>query len=329
MCSESSLCENGFAAPCSSGFFDVVCVGILVADVIAKPVDVIPGRGKLGRIDSVALYSGGCAMSSSIDMSVLGAKTAIIGKIGKDNFGSFLRSVLESHGVNTKGLVEDANVSTSASVVLSDSGGERTFLHSAASNDGFREEEVDYDIVKQGKIAFVAGTNLLASFDGEPTAVFLKKAREMGKTTALDTAWDATGRWMELLAPSLPYLDYFIPSYEEAAQLSGKTEPAEIAKCFFDKGVKHVAIKLGSKGCYYQESADGEGFTLPTFDGSVVDTTGAGDSFCAGFLYGIVNGMSMRDACIFGNAVGTMCVGAVGAISGIRPAEEVRKKFNL
>ncbi len=217
--------------------YDVTCVGILVADVICKPVDTIAERGKLGFIDSVKLFNGGCAMSAAIDLSILGSKTAIIGKLGDDGFGAYLKDVLDKHSVNTDGLVMQKDVDTSASVVLVDSGGERTFLHCKGANDEFSDADVNFDIISNSKIVFVAGSMLMSKFDGEPCARVLKKAKEMGKITALDTAWDDSGRWMRVLAPALKYVDYFIPSVEEARELSGEIQPSKIADVFFDNGV--------------------------------------------------------------------------------------------
>lgn len=305
--------------------YDIACIGILVADVICKTVDKIPERGKLGFVDSVKLYNGGGAMSAAINLKVLGAKSAILGKVGDDGLGAFLKGVLDSKQVDTRGLVVDPEVDTSASVVLVDGGGERTFLHCKGSNGAYRLDEVDFDVVKDSRIVFFTGSTLMDAIDGEPTAELLRRAKEMGKITALDLAWDDSGRWMKVLGPSLPYVDYFLPSIEEARELSGKTEPAEIAQVFFERGVGHVVIKLGKQGCYFQESADAPGKVLATFPGKPVDTTGAGDSFCSGFLYGISIGLSMEQACIVGNAVGTHCVLSVGATSGIRPYAEIEK----
>ena len=170
--------------------YDVSCIGILVADVIAKPVDKIPDAGLLERIGSIEPFTGGCAMSAGIDMSKLGIKTAVLGKIGNDEFGAFLKSSLEKYNVNTDGIVVDKNVQTSASVVLSSSSGERSFLHCIGANGTYCYDDVNWDVISDSKILFAAGCMLMDSFDGEPCAKVLKKAREMGKITVLDTAWD-------------------------------------------------------------------------------------------------------------------------------------------
>ncbi len=305
--------------------FDVVCIGILVADVIVKPVNKIPEAGKLGLIDAVTLCSGGCAMSAAVDMAKIGAAPALIGKIGEDGFGAFLSAELSHYGVDITGLIVDKAAHTSASAVLVDGSGERTFLHSPGANGELTDTDVDFGIIEKSKIVFIAGTMLMPSFDGAPCSRVLKRAKEMGKITVLDTAWDDQGRWMEVLEPSMPYLDYFIPSIEEATQLSGESEPGKIAACFFEKGVGTVVIKLGKNGCFVQENKTAEGYYVPTYSHiKAVDTTGAGDSFCAGFLYGLSQSMSILDCAKFANAVGTHCVMAVGATTGIKSYREIR-----
>lgn len=305
--------------------FDVACIGILVADVIAKPVDKIPAAGLLERINGIEVYSGGCAMSAGIDMAKIGISTAVLGKVGNDSFGSFLKDELVKYNVGIDGIAVDMENQTSASVVLSASNGERSFLHCIGANGSFSYDDVNWDVIEKSKIVFVAGTMLMDKFDGEDCAKTLKRCKEMGKITVLDTAWDSRGRWMEVLAPCMAYIDVFLPSLEEAVELSGETDPAKIADVFFDMGVKSVAIKLGSRGSYLRENRDSEGVTVPIFKVKAVDTTGAGDSFCAGFISGMVKGLSFEECGRFANAVGAHCVMSMGASTGIKAYEEIRR----
>jgi sugar/nucleoside kinase (ribokinase family) len=304
--------------------YDVACVGILVADAIAKTVDKLPARGKLDLVDQLDLYTGGCAVNSGIAMAKIGLNTAVLGKIGNDGFGKFIYNSLKEEKVNVDGLVLDSNSSTSASVVLVDSGGERSFLHCLGANAEFTDKDVDFGIIEKSKIVFIAGTMLMPSFDGEPCARVLKKAKEMGKYTALDTAWDSKGRWMKVLEPCMKYIDLFMPSYEEAVQLSSKEDAEDIADVFLSMGVKTAVIKLGKDGCYIKDSG-GEKYKIPTYtDIKPVDTTGAGDSFAAGFLTGITEGWSLYECGKFANAVGTHCIMSVGASTGIKSMEEIK-----
>lgn len=128
---------------------------------------------------------------------------------------------------------------------------------------------------------------------------------------------------MSVLKPCLPFIDFFLPSIDEAVQLSGESDIDKIADVFFDKGVKQVVIKIGSKGCYMRETPSSTGVIIPSYNVKAIDTTGAGDSFSAGFITGLVKGMSFHDCGRFANAVGAHCVSSVGATTGIKSYDEI------
>ena len=303
---------------------DIACVGILVADVLTKTVDTFPKKGLLEQVDSIELFSGGNAMTASINIKKIGLESAIIGKIGNDSFGDSLANCLVKAGVETKGLSRDNNAQTSTSVLFSDKDGERTFFHCVGANGTFSYDDINWDVVNEAKIVFVTGTYLLNTFDGKQTVEFLKKCKEMGKITALDVCWDSKNRWGEILNDAMPYIDYFMPSIDEAKMIAKEEEPEKIADVFFERGVKKVIIKLGKIGCYIRESKDLEGIILPSYKSiKAVDTTGAGDSFCSGFLSALAKGKSFRECAEFANAVGAHCVMEKGATTGIKSYDEI------
>lgn len=295
---------------------DVTCLGILVADVIGKPVDVIPERGKLVLVDTMELHTGGCASNTGTALAKIGIDTVIMGKVGSDGFGDFMVGELSKHGADCSGIVRDPKTHTSATMVMVHGDGERSFIHYIGANAQLREEDVSFDVVRKSGILHVAGTFLMPAFDGQPTANVLKKAKDLGITTSLDTCWDSRGNWMKLLAPCLPYIDYFVPSIEEARMITGRHEPADIAGLLLDRGVGTVALKMGDQGCYIR-SKDIE-LSIPIYQVEAVDACGAGDAFAAGWLAGVVNGWDLERTGKFANAVGAFCVTALGATTGIK-----------
>lgn len=302
---------------------EVVCLGILVADVVGKPVESLPERGKLLLVDTMELHTGGCAASTGIGLAKIGIKTAVIGKVGADGFGDFMVSRLEQNGIDTRGVVRDRKNATSATMVMVHTDGERSFLHYLGANASLEEDDVDLMLVGGAKVLHIAGTFLMPGIDGQPTARILKKAREMGVTTTLDTAWDSKGRWMSLLEPALPFVDIALPSIDEARMVTGKQAPRDVAKVLMDFGVKTVGLKMGEEGCYIR-SSDVE-LSIPPFKVECVDALGAGDSFVAGFLTGVVQGWDLERTGRFANAVGASCVTALGATTGIKSLEETEK----
>lgn len=295
---------------------DVTCLGILVADVVGKPVNALPDKGKLALVDRMELHSGGCAANTGGALAKIGIDTAVMGKIGDDGFGDFVINYLSKLSVDCRGIAKDMKTATSATMVMVDDAGERSFLHYIGANAAIRVEDVNFDVIRESKILHIAGTFLMPGFDGAPTAEVLKKAKEMGVTTSLDTAWDSRGNWMKLLEPCLPYIDYAVPSIEEARMCTGKEEPAEIAKELMDKGVKVVALKMGEQGCYIKSAE--EEIRLPIYKVNAVDANGAGDAFAAGFLAGLANGWDLEKTGKFANATGAFCVTALGATTGIK-----------
>jgi sugar/nucleoside kinase (ribokinase family) len=301
---------------------DIVCVGILVADVLGKPVDSLPEKGKLGLVENMSLQIGGCAANVVIDLAKLGLKSTVIGKIGDDNFGKFLLDTLDSEKVDVTGLKIDKNVSTSASMVMISGDGERSILHSFGANAKFGFDDIDLEIVKKSKILLIAGTFLMPDFDGGGTEKLLRFARENNVLCCMDTAWDSKGHWLNKIEPSLKYLDWFMPSYDEAREMSGQTNPEEIAQFFHSRGVKNVIVKLGNEGCYLKPE-NGNGYHIPAFNKvQVIDTSGAGDSFCAGFITGLYKRWEIAECAKFANAVGAHCIMQIGTTAGIKSIEE-------
>ena len=305
----------------------IACVGIIVADVIVKPVDQMPHRGHLKRVDSIELFSGGNAMTAAVNLKKMGLDSCIIGKIGCDPFGDFLQGRLIQNGVNTDGLIRDSSVQTSCSAALSGSDGERTFLHCVGANGTFSIDDINWELIYKSDIVFVTGSFLLDRFDGEQTAAFLKECKSLDKVTALDVCWDDFGRWGRLIHPAMPYIDYFLPSIEEAEQIAQKSDFTEISNTFFDWGVKSTVIKLGKKGCFARECRADAGRILPPgLNVTPVDTTGAGDSFCSGFLAALSKGFSFYECAEFANITGSLCVSQRGASTAMEPFECILKK---
>ena len=300
--------------------FDVLCLGIMVADVAARPVTGLPRKGTLATVERMELHTGGCAVNTGISLARLGIRTGVMGKVGQDGFGDFVTATLQKHGVDTRGVVRDTVNNTSGTMVMVDEDGERTFLHYIGANGAIREEDINYDLVRRARILHVAGHNLMPGFDGPLAGRVLQRARAMGVTTSLDTAWDFSGRWLELVEPSLPHLDVFVPSIEEARQIAGREDPRAVADFFLDRGIRIVALKMGSQGCYVRTRE--ETFSLPAYPVQVVDATGAGDAFAGGFLAGLARGWSLQETARLANAVGALCVTALGATAGVRSMEE-------
>lgn len=303
----------------------ILSVGSVTTDIIVSPVDSIPAPGTLRAVQRTSTHVGGCASNAAIDLAKLGVPVTLCCKVGCDSFGDFVLSETTRSGVDVSGVVRDPNVSTTSSVVCVSSDGERSFLYNPGSTSAFGADDLPDSLIESHDIIFIAGAMLLTQFDGGPCAEILKSAQARGKFTVMDTAWDFDDVWLDKIQAALPYLDLFMPSYEEAARLSEKSAPEEIADFFFDRGVKSFIVKLGKDGAYFCPNSESR-FFLPTYEKfKPVDTTGAGDSFCAGFLCGLSQGWDFHQSGAFANAVGTHCILEIGASTGIRPIADILK----
>ncbi|MEP7257066.1 MAG: carbohydrate kinase family protein [Flavitalea sp.] len=301
----------------------IVCVGILCADILGKTVDQLPEKGKLNLINSISLQIGGCAANAAISLSKIGINTSIIGKIGDDSLGKFLLNTLQHENVEVCGMVIDKELTTSSSIVMISSDGERSIIHSMGANEYFEFNDIAPQYIRQKKILLIAGTFLMPHFDGKGTEKLLKLAKEHGVICCMDTAWDSTGQWLQKIEYALQYLDWFMPSYDEANELSQKTEPEEMADFFISKGVKNVIIKLNIEGCFVKPE-NKAGYIVPSYNIiKPVDASGAGDSFCAGFIAGLYQDWEIEKCARFANAAGAHCIMKVGTTSGIKSMTEI------
>jgi sugar/nucleoside kinase (ribokinase family) len=295
---------------------DVVCLGILVADVIARPVDRLPHEGSLDVVDEIDLRGGGCALNAASALVKLGLSAAIAGKVGADAFGEFILGVADERGIDRRAVVRDPASSTSATVVLVAADGKQLFLHDPGANARLHAEELDHELLFAGRALHIGGALVMDRLDGEPFARILAEAKARGLTTSLDTVWDATGRWERVL-PVLPHVDLATPNLSEAQAITGETEPARAAQRLHELGAAEVVLKLGADGCFVHGVGRIEPVRVETVDG-----TGAGDAFAAGLLYGRLAGWPLERAARLANAAGALATTAVGAAEGVRELDE-------
>jgi len=300
---------------------DVACLGLLVADTVGTPIDNLPARGTLALIDRIELHVGGNAANTSVALAKLGVSVATLGKVGNDGFGDFMIGALTKHGVDTRGVVCSDAAPTAATIVTVHSDAERSFLHVAGANAVYTENEVDWEIAGGARILYVAGLQLLTALEGRGIALVLQEAKRRDITTVLDTVMNPRSAGWEGLAPALPHLDWAIPSYEEAAALTGEADPLSQARRLHDAGAANVAIKMAAQGCLIAPAL-AEAFTIPALPVTAIDALGAGDAWAAGFLTGLLHEWPLEQTARFANAVGACCVQALGATTGVRSLEE-------
>ena len=300
---------------------DIVCLGIMVADIVGKPIDALPRKGTLELIDRIELHIGGNAANTATSLAKLGMSVALVGKVGDDAFGAYLRGAFAAQGVDVSGLVTDETAPTAATIVTVHSDAERSFLHVAGANATFTADDVDWSIVEGAKILHTAGPQLMTAFEGEGMASVVAEGKRRGLLTTLDTVMNPRSLGWNGIVHAHPFLDWAVPSLEEAAQLTGEHDPLDQVKKLKAHGAKNVAIKLGAEGCYVSPS-DAAPFHVAPLPVTAIDSLGAGDAWSAGFVTGLLHEWPLEKTARLANACGACCVQHLGATTGILPLRE-------
>ncbi len=287
---------------------------------MVRPIDALPERGKLALVPHFELHMGGLAAVTATVFSQLGGEAAFIGAVGADGFGDHIINSLTWQQVNIDRVRRTADFNTSATVALISDDGERTFLHHVGANGTVSEDDVDAEILHETSILHWGGPGVTPGLDGEPIGRVMERARAAGVTTSMDTCYDGSGLWFPRIEYALPHLDIAMMSIEEARLYTGKDTPEAISAFLRSFGVETVMIKLGGDGVFVQNSAAAH--RIPAHKVEVVDSTGAGDAACGGFLYGHGQGWDLETCGRLANAVGGLTVQVFGGAEGVNSLDE-------
>lgn len=306
---------------------DITIIGAAIIDVLAGPIDEKIMKNGSTPMQNIRMSFGGDALNEAVVASRLGLKAELISKVGNDEAGKQVRNFLRENKVHTKFKVEDG-LETGINIVLIDPAGERRFLTSPASSLRKLAEE---DII--GHLKDAADIVCLASMFVSPLLdipamerVFQKIKSKKDRILVADMTTVKNGETLEDIQDLLPYLDYIIPNETEAERLTGEKDVHRNAELFLKHGASCVIIKRGAKGCLIK-TAEQE-IEVPAYKGAkVIDTTGAGDSFVAGFLWGLKNKLSLEECARFGCAVASCTVETVGANAAIESLELPMKRY--
>jgi sugar/nucleoside kinase (ribokinase family) len=306
--------------------FDVSSIGFYVLDILGRPVSRIPEGGRADYIEEIRMTVAGTAGATGMDCAILGLKTQAVTTVGTDDMGDWFVAKLKKYGLDCEMVRRDGSVQTSSTILPVRPNGERPALHVPGTAAVFRVADEDLNAALDATVVHVGGTGLLKSFDGEPTVRLLKRAKELGRTTTFDLI-QATPETIALVEPCLPYIDYFVPSIDEASEMAHERDPAKVAAYFQGKGVRNCILTLGGEGVYVAPH-DGEAFHLPAFDIKVVDTTGCGDSFTAGIIVGIVKGWDLKQSARFASAVAARVATGLGSDGKLTSFDDTLQAMN-
>lgn len=279
----------------------VVAMGVHVLDVHVRPVEGIPERSDGQIVDEIVMSAAGTAGGTATILRKLGAEVRSFGAVGKDPLGDTLLALLDRAGVDTTHLVRRGSAQTSASVLPVRPNGDRPAWHCIGANGMYTLDDVDLDEVVSATHLHLGGPEFLG---GEAAATVLSHARDHGVVTSVDMLAPGDPGMLEWVEAALPHTDYFLPNDEQLLGLTGTTSLEEAARVILAKGAGCVAVTRGPDGVLVV-TAD-RTITVPAFDVDVVDTTGCGDAFSAGFLRGLAADKDLLGSAVLGSATAAL-----------------------
>ncbi len=293
-------------------------MGVHVLDVLARPVDEIPEGQGGALVDEIRMTAAGAAGGTALVLAKLGAEVRSAGAVGADALGDMLLSLLEREGVDTSLLVRRPEVQTSASVLPIRPNGDRPAFHVIGANGTYGADDAPLDDVAQATHLHLGGPEFMG---GEAAGRILAHARAHEVVTSADILAPGDPGLLEWIAPALPGLDYLLPNEEQVLGFTGTTDLEDGCRRLLEMGVGCVAATRGARGALV---VDGEGaLAVPAFPVDVVDTTGCGDAFSAGFLRATALGRHRGDAARMGCATAGLVAQGLGTDHGQFTLEQV------
>ncbi|MBE1440985.1 carbohydrate kinase family protein [Paenibacillus sp. OAS669] len=365
---------------------DVIVAGHICLDIIPAMEETHAGTsaffapGKLVNIGPAILSTGGAVSNTGIALHRLGGKVKLMGKIGTDPFGETILTILRQHSpALADGMIIAPHEHSSYSIVISPPHRDRTFLHSTGANDSYSAADLTPAHLQDARLFHFGYPPLMRKMyenQGEELALLLKKAKDHDLTVSLDMARpdpdSAAGKvdWTAVLTHALPYVDIFMPSFEEILymlqrerfeRLLGEAPDgnllsyaadggllSEMSEQLLQMGTAIAAIKLGEHGLYVRTTSNADrlramgpcapeqamaehwlGCEMLTacYEVDAVGTTGAGDCTIAGFLTGLLRGLSLKESLHAAVGAGAFNVEWADATSGIPSWQEVWERI--
>jgi len=297
--------------------FDVIGFGALNVDMLFK-VDKLASAEEESFIEDYKEACGGSAANTIVGLARLGCKVGFIGKVANDREGKILLECFKAEGVDTSGVVEAPKGRSGSVMGFVDRKGARALYINSGVNDLVEPREIKYEYVSQTKLLH------LSSFVGEKSFRAQKKllsALPEGVEISFDPGSLYAQKGFAVIEPILRNSHVLMPNAIELEQLTGEENYRKGADFMIAMGVKIVAVKLGSKGCYVTDG--NEKLSVEPFKVKAIDTTGAGDAFDAGFLYGLIQNKSLYECGQLGNFVASRSVIAMGARAGLPYAKDL------
>lgn len=289
----------------------IAAVGVHVLDTHVIGIESIPDGSDGQLVETIRMSAAGTAGGTALVLSRLGAEVRSFGAVGTDPIGDTLLALLAREGIDTAGLVRKDDHQTSASVIPVRPNGDRPAWHCIGANGAFTLDDLDLAALDGSTHLHLGGPEFLG---GEAAGKLLAHARSIGATTSVDVLAPGDPDMLAWIADALPHTDYLLPNDEQVLGFTGASSLADGARALVEAGAGCVAVTQGAKGALVV-TAD-EVIEVPAYPIDVVDTTGCGDAFSAGFLRGLSLGRDLRGAAQLGCATAAQVAQGLGTDAG-------------
>lgn len=290
---------------------DIAAVGVHVLDTHVLGVTSIPDGSDGQLVEAIKISPAGTAGGTAVVLSRLGARVRCYGAVGTDALGDTLLGLLGGHGVDVAGIARTTASQTSASVIPVRPNGDRPAWHCPGANATLTLDALDLDDIARGGHLHLGGPEFLG---GAAAATLLKHAKENGLSTSVDILAGGNPGLLAWIAEALPHTDYLLPNDEQVLGFTGADDLETGARALLQAGAGCVAVTRGGAGALIVAAE--ETITVPAYPVDVVDTTGCGDAFSAGFILGRALGRDLEESARLGCAVAAQVAGGVGTDAG-------------
>lgn len=294
----------------SEKFGEVLTLGDINIDTV-WPIDRLPEPGHDAYVQAVSSGLGGATLNTAIVLDRLGQAAAVLSCLGCDPYAGQARAMISQTGVNQAYIVENAKHNTGLIFILVTPDGERTMITYRGANVYYPAEDVPETAFRDASILHISGYSLLQKPQADAVWRAVAFAQKYHVAISLDTGLEPALIIPDELRRLIATADICISGPKETGQLFGTDDPENAARYLLREGVQLAGIKLGEKGCYLAD-AKADCF-CPAFSVEVKDTTGAGDSFTAGLLYGWLRGWDLPACAVLGSALGALATTVHGA----------------
>ena len=299
--------------------FDVVCFGALNMDKLYR-VNRIAREEEESFITDIKERPGGSAANTAVGLARLGLSVGFIGKIAEDREGKLLLKDFEDEQVDTHGIIVSKQGRSGNVMGYVDKKGDRALYVDPGVNDSLKYEEISLQYAESTQ--FLHLTSFVADTPFQAQMELLKRPSDV--KISFDPGEFYARRGLASLKPIIEKSFVMSPNENEVKLLTGENYEKG-SEILLDEGAETVVVTLGRRGCYVTDGR--ETLLVEPYEADVVDTTGAGDAFCAGFLYGLVNKKDLYECGRLGNFVASRCLQKAGAREGLPRILDLEKPF--